>query len=145
MLAEHYDVVGIDISDVQIARARKLVPSGTFLRADMTAVEFEPRSFDAVVSFFALIHVPVNEQLALLTRVSTWLRPGGMLLATVGKDAWTGIDDFCGATMYWSQTDASTYCAWLDQVGIQVVAQEFIPEEPHGGHELILGMCRTKD
>ena len=44
--------------------------------------------------------------------------------------------------MYWSHTDASTYCAWLDDVGIDVLDREFVAEEPHGGHELILGMRR---
>ena len=44
--------------------------------------------------------------------------------------------------MYWSHTDASTYCAWLDDVGIDVLDREFVAEEPDGGHELILGMRR---
>ncbi len=60
MLAERFDVTGVDISDVQIARARRLVPNGTFLRADIATLEFPPESFDAVVSFFALIHVPME-------------------------------------------------------------------------------------
>ena len=35
----------------------------------------------------------------------------------------------------WSQADAGTYRAWLEQAGLQVTAQEFVPEGP-GGHEL---------
>jgi Methyltransferase domain len=62
MLAERFDVTGVDISGVQISRAQRLVPTGTFLRADIASLEFPPASFDAVVSFFALIHVPVEEQ-----------------------------------------------------------------------------------
>jgi hypothetical protein len=68
--------------------------------------------------------------------------PCGLFLATVGHHSWTGIGDFHGADMYWSHTDASTYCAWLDDVGIDVLYREFVAEEPHGGHELILGMRR---
>ena len=30
----------------------------------------------------------------------------------------------------------------FDVIGIDVVGREFIPEEPHGGHELILGIRR---
>jgi SAM-dependent methyltransferase len=140
MLAERFDVTGVDISDVQIARARQLVPRATFLRADISTVQFSPASFDAVVSFFALIHVPVDEQPELLRRISGWLRPGGLFLATVGHHSWTGIGDFHGATMYWSHADAATYCAWLTDVGIDPVEREFIAEAPHGGHELILGI-----
>jgi SAM-dependent methyltransferase len=142
MLAERFDVTGVDISDVQISRARQLVPTGTFLRADIGNLEFPPASFDAVVSFFALIHIPVEEQRGILSRIRAWLVPGGLFLATVGHHSWTGIGDFHGADMYWSHTDASTYCAWLDDVGIDVLYREFVAEEPHGGHELILGMRR---
>lgn len=44
-----YAVTGVDISDVQIERARGLVPSGTFARADALTVKFPAASFDAVV------------------------------------------------------------------------------------------------
>jgi len=53
ILAEHYEVIGVDISDVQVDRARRLVPAATFLRADIAELEFPPSSFDAIVSFFA--------------------------------------------------------------------------------------------
>jgi SAM-dependent methyltransferase len=143
MLAERFDVTGVDISDVQIERARHLVPRCTFIRADMTDLAFPPGSFDAVVAFFALIHVPIDEQPGLLGRIGTWLVPGGLFLATVGRDASTNVGDFYGAPMYWSHADASTYCAWLGDSGIDVVEREFIPEEPHSGHELVLGLRRS--
>jgi SAM-dependent methyltransferase len=143
ILAEHHRVTGVDISPVQIARARMLVPGVTFIEADMASVEFSVAAFDAVVSFFALIHVPLEEQREILARVSTWLRPGGFFLATVGDQAWTGLGDFYGTTMYWSHTNLAGYRAWLAQVGIDVLANEFIPEDPHGGHQLLLGRRRV--
>jgi SAM-dependent methyltransferase len=142
MLAERFAVIGVDISDVQISRARRLVPAGTFVRADITGLDFPPESFNAVVCLFALIHIPVEEQPGVLQRISAWLPPGGLLLATVGHHAWTGVADFYGADMYWSQADASTYCTWLSEVGIDVVQREFVAEEPSDGHELILGVRR---
>lgn len=84
--------------------------------------------------------MPVEEQPGLLRRVSAWLVPGGLFLATVGHTAWTGTADFYGATMYWSHADASTYCRWLSDAGIEVVEREYIAEVPPGGHELILGV-----
>lgn len=94
LCAEHHDVTGVDISSVQIARARVLVPNATFLEADMSTVGFAAGSFDAVVSFFAIIHVPLGEQPGLLARVGTWLKPGGLFQATVGHRAWTGTEEF---------------------------------------------------
>jgi SAM-dependent methyltransferase len=142
LLAERFDVIGVDISDVQIARARQLVPTATFLRADMASVEFPQGCFDAVVSFFALIHLPLEEQQGLLDRIGTWLVAGGFFLATVGHASDTRVADFYGAPMYWSHADAITYCDWLRDAGIDVVDRVFVPEGPHGGHELLLGVRR---
>jgi 2-polyprenyl-3-methyl-5-hydroxy-6-metoxy-1,4-benzoquinol methylase len=133
-----YQVTGVDISDVQVERARRLVPAGTFIRADATAIEFPPQSFDAVVCVYALIHMPLAAQPGLLRRAAGWLRPAGWLLAVTGHNAWTGTqDNWLGgpAPMWWSQADAGTYRSWLEQAGLQVMAQEFVPEGDRG-HEL---------
>jgi 2-polyprenyl-3-methyl-5-hydroxy-6-metoxy-1,4-benzoquinol methylase len=105
-------VTGVDISEVQIERARHLVPTGTFLCADATRLILSPTSFDAVVLLYALIHIPLADQPPLLDRIVSWLRPGGWLLATTGHEAWTGTEDnWLGgpAAMWWSHADASTY------------------------------------
>jgi 2-polyprenyl-3-methyl-5-hydroxy-6-metoxy-1,4-benzoquinol methylase len=131
-------VTGVDLSDVQIERARQLVPAATFLRADATAVSFGPQSFDAIICLYALIHMPLDEQPALLRRCATWLRPGGWLLATTGHRAWTGTEaNWLGgtATMHWSHADADTYRHWLTAAGFTVAEQQFVPEGD-GGHAL---------
>jgi SAM-dependent methyltransferase len=131
-------VTGVDISEVQIRRARELVPAAEFLRADVSSVGFEPESFDAVVSFFALIHLPLDEQPGLLGRIAGWLRPGGLFVATVGHAAWTGYEDNWldgGAPMWWSHADAATYRSWIAQAGLVIEREEFVPEDD-GGHAL---------
>jgi len=114
---------GVDISDVQIERARRLVPAGAFIRADAAQVDFPPASFDAVVCLYALIHLPLDDQPGPLRRVVTWLRPGGWLLATTGYRAWTGTEDnWLGgpAAMWWSHADAGTYRSWLSEAGLDI-------------------------
>jgi SAM-dependent methyltransferase len=128
-------VTGVDISDVQIERARRLVPDATFIRADATQLRFPPGSFDAVICLYALIHMPLDQQPRLLRRIAQWLRPGGWLLTTAGQDAWTGTENnWLGgpATMWWSQTDAATYRSWLQQTGMQITDQDFIAEGDSG-------------
>jgi ubiquinone/menaquinone biosynthesis C-methylase UbiE len=64
-LTEHrLRVIGVDFSAVQLARARRLVPAARLVQADMTALHLRPASLDAVVSFYALIHVPLADQQA---------------------------------------------------------------------------------
>jgi SAM-dependent methyltransferase len=133
-----YGVTGVDLSDVQVERARRLVPAATFVRADATEVDFPPASFDAVVCLYALIHIPLDRQPPLLTRVAGWLRPGGWLLATTGASAWTGAEEgWLGgeAAMWWSHADAATYRGWITEAGLRVELEAFVPEGG-SGHQL---------
>jgi SAM-dependent methyltransferase len=147
-LSSAYDVTGVDISPVQIRRARELVPEGHFLLADMTTVEFPPAHFGAILSFYgailsfyAIIHVPLEEQPELFLNMRRWLTPDGYLMVTVGHREWTGTEaDWLGvqgATMYWSHTDAATYESWLHESGFSIQWARFIPEG-NSGHTLIL-------
>lgn len=140
-LAAKFAITGVDISPVQVERARRLVPDARFICADMAEVDFPTASFAAVVSFYAVIHLPLDEQPALFARLRGWLRPGGYFLGTVGSREWTGTEEnWLGvpdATMAWSHADAETYKAWLAASGFEICRTEFIPEGD-GGHTLIL-------
>jgi len=138
ILSRRYRVTGVDLSDVQIQRARRLVPNAYFFRADMTAVRFPPSSFDAVVSLYSMIHVPVRKHRPFIRRVYRWLRPGGHLLAIVGATPWTGKEQsWLGVEveMYWSHAGASTYRKWLKEAGFRILTERFVPEGA-SGHEL---------
>ena len=134
------DVLGLDISAVQIARARQLVPAANFVHADMVTWEHEPASFDAVVSFYALIHVPLQDQRDLLPKIRRWLRPAGYLLAIVGSERWTGIEHYFGAPMFWDHADRDTYLGWLTAARLSPLWDRFVPEG-NVGHTLVLGQA----
>lgn len=85
-LATRYQVTGVDSSPVQIKRAQRLVPTASLICADMTAVDFPPESFQAIVSFYAIIHVPLPEQPQMFRKMHRWLEPGGYLMMTVGSN-----------------------------------------------------------
>jgi cyclopropane fatty-acyl-phospholipid synthase-like methyltransferase len=141
-LARSYAVTGVDISETQVTRARALVPDAQFVCGDMTEMAFPDASFEAAVSFYAVIHVPAEQHLGLFERVSRWLVSGDMFLVTLGHTAWTGTAaDWHGAEMYWSHADAATYRAWLDQAGFNVEAEHFVPEGD-GGHTLFIARKR---
>lgn len=131
-------VTGVDLSEVQINRARHLVPHGTFMHADATQVSFPDGAFDAVVCLYMLIHLPLEAQPRLISRIARWLRPGGWLLATTGAQAWTGTEDnWLGgaAAMWWSQADAATYREWISEAGLHIDSEHFV-SEADSGHEL---------
>ena len=141
LLAERYQVTAVDISPVQIERAKGLVPSARFICADMSTVTFSPASFDALVSFYTIIHLPLEEQPPLLKKMYIWLKPDGYLMLITGHNAawegqetdWLGVE---GRDMFWSHTDRDTYLQWITEAGFHLVWDRFIPEG-EGGHTLI--------
>lgn len=122
-LARTFSLTGIDISSTMVALARKNVPAAKFVLADVVKTEFPACSFDAIVSFYAIFHIPRQEHLNLFRRFAQWLRPGGLLLFTVARqDDGPGYteDDFFGETMYWSNFGPATYRKFLTETGFQV-------------------------
>lgn len=102
-LAERHDVLGIDLSQQQIDLARANVPAARFEKADMTALDFPDGQFDAVTAFYSILHVPRDEQPALIAKIARWLKPGGLFLASLGTgtqdstEKWLGVEMFFGS------------------------------------------------
>jgi 2-polyprenyl-3-methyl-5-hydroxy-6-metoxy-1,4-benzoquinol methylase len=118
-----FAVTGVDVSAKQLELARTNVPEGTFLKADMTEVVFAPESFDAVVAFHSIIHVPRTEHPTLLRSVHRWLEPGGALLATMTVVDYEGRDEDWegwGAPMVWSHYDKNANVAMLRDAGFEI-------------------------
>ncbi len=122
-LADRFRVTGIDFSSEQIRRARLNVPQAELIESDLMAVSFPADSFDAVVAFFVLFHLPRDEQRNLLRRVHHWLVPGGFLLATisVSNEAPYKEDDFFGVPMYWTNFGHEEYIDLLHNFGFDVL------------------------
>jgi SAM-dependent methyltransferase len=133
-------VLGTDFSAVQLRRAQRLVPAARLVQADMAALQLRPASVDAVVSFYALIHVPVPDQQALFPRIREWLRPGGYFLAIVGAGRWTGTEPYLGADMFWDHMDTATYLRWLHAAQLRPIWDRYV-EEGSSGHSLVLAQA----
>ncbi len=132
LLAERFTVTGVDISARQLELARSAVPNATFLHADMASLNFPPQTFDGVAAFFSLIHLPREEHAKLLERIAGWLRPGGLLVATMGvRDSLGDVEeDWLGAPMFFSHWDAATNRRLVEQAGLRILsAREEIADE----------------
>jgi ubiquinone/menaquinone biosynthesis C-methylase UbiE len=123
-LAQRFAVTGVDISAQHIALARRNVPAATFVQADMAALDFPPASFDAVAAFYSIIHVPRDEHAALLHDIATWLRPGGLLVATMGAGATEAAveEDWLGVPMFFSHFDGATNQRLIEEAGLQIIS-----------------------
>jgi SAM-dependent methyltransferase len=129
-LAPRARVTGVDLSGEQVARARENVPGATFLQADMADLELEPASFEAVLAFYSITHLPRSEHRQLLGKIASWLVPGGFLLASLGAvdlpDTWSR---FLDVPMFFSHFDAATNRALVEEAGLRVVEAEVVEQD----------------
>ena len=135
-LAQRFSVTGVDISSEQINLARQNVPNAKFICADMCQLNLPPDSFDAVAAFYSIIHVPREEHAPLLRAIATWLRPKGLLVATMGAssveadvaDDWLGF----GVPMYWSNFDSGTNRDLIEHAGFHIISAQQETENEEG-------------
>jgi SAM-dependent methyltransferase len=101
---------------------------------DMTKLEFEPASFDAVVAFYSIFHLPRGEQAKLFQRIYLWLRPGGYLLCNLGvrDDPGSTAKDWLGSQMYWSSFDVETNLKLLRDAGFAINEHEILEDDEDG-------------
>jgi len=147
LLAKRAHVTGVDISAAQITLAQQHVPEATLLHADMMTLAFPPASFDAIVAFYSIIHLPRPEQAMLIARLATWLRPGGWLLGNLGtrNDSGTVEPDWLGSPMYWSSYDAQTNRDLVSQAGFSLVEAEVLIDDEDGEAVPFLWILAQKD
>jgi SAM-dependent methyltransferase len=134
-LAEGRRYVGIDLSEVQLAHARAITPSGRFLHGDALDATFPPASFDAVVSFYAFNHIPQDRMELLFGRIGSWLRPGGRLFGSFGTSDNTGAVEpmWLGkADMYFSSLPVERTEALLEDVGFGIEFADTVTEVEEG-------------
>lgn len=138
-------VVGVDFSTSQLALAARHVPAAALAGMDLTRLGFVAGAFDAVVSYYAVIHIPRVEHPGILAGFHRLLRPGGLAFLCLGAmDLDDDFDDdFYGVRMYWSHYDAATNLELLHGAGFEVLWSEIIGdslggEAATGGHLFVL-------
>ena len=92
----------------------------------MEHLRFAPSSFDAVVSFYAIFHIQRKHQPGLFARIHEWLRPGGLLLASLGRTDGPSYteQDFFGVEMYWSHYDRARYGDLLREANFEIIEEQ---------------------
>ncbi|KAK8023559.1 hypothetical protein PG993_011625 [Apiospora rasikravindrae] len=118
-------VVANDISAAQLKLAATRCPEATLMSGDMLALGFEPASFDGVVGFYSIFHLPRKQQRTMLAKIHAWLKPGAMLafnLATMDEEEIHG--EFMGHGMFWSSYAVEDSVQMVKDVGFESVEAE---------------------
>lgn len=146
-LSERFQITGVDLSSRMVELARRNVPSATFIRADMTSVEFSPERFEGVCAFYSLTHLPPREVPTLLRRVARWLKPGGLFVASMGSGEDSGCvesDWVGGVPMYFAGHAAQKNEELVEEAGLRVVSAHTEVVREESGDVTFLWMVAKK-
>jgi SAM-dependent methyltransferase len=122
-LVQRSAYLGVDLSAEMLRQAARDVPTGMFVRADMSRLELAPGSVDLIVAFYSIIHVPRDRQELLFASIGRWLRPGGQFVAALGtrdNPGGTERDWLGGGPMFWSGFDVDLNLNLLARAGLEV-------------------------
>src|SRR3989338_1657336 len=90
-LDKGFQGIGIDISNKMLDMARKHVPEGKFYKKEFTEINFKSDSIDAIISFFALNHIPKSEFKKTMRRCRKVLKKDRLLLLGMVKGKSEGL------------------------------------------------------
>jgi SAM-dependent methyltransferase len=134
-LARERRYLGVDLSSVQLDIALAHVPNGSFLHADITALQLPANSFDAVVAFYVFNHVPGAEQGPMFVKIYAWLRPGAFFCASLGAGEHEDLvqDDWLGVPMFFASIGRDENERLLGEAGFQLERSELRTELEEDG------------
>ena len=129
-LSEQFDTIGVDISEEQIKLATENVPKATFICQDMTKLDFPNDYFGAIVSYYAIFHIPREEHQDLLENFYRMLQSKGIvfLVFSMGDEPSFYNDDFFGAQMFWNSYSNERYLEMLEQIGFEILWKDNIDD-----------------
>ena len=146
ILAEKFDVIGVDFSEAQIRLAKKNVPTAHFFCQDMTTLNFPEESLDGICSYYAIIHVPREEHEGLFINFHKMLKTGGVTLLCLGaEDLADDIDEnYLGTRMYWSHYKSDIYIKLLNKCGFTIIWAKHIADETCEGAKHLFVLAQKK-
>lgn len=131
-----FRITANDLSSAQIELGKKrldAVCSGdaervAWVQGDMLGLDFPDATFDVVLGFYCIQHLPRDEQVVMMRKVAAWLRPGGYLLMSfpaeesenVVMTGWMGEKGW----VYYSGWDTDKYRQLLREAGLHLVLDE---------------------
>lgn len=137
-LNKSHSVIGLDISEKQIELAKNNFPKGEFVVKDISLLEKNEFTVDAVVSFYTIFHIPRELQLDLYKKINSFLNIGGRVMLTLGSFDWEGgVDDFYGNKMFWSQFSKEKNRKLIERAGFNIITDE-IDMNDEFKHQIII-------
>jgi ubiquinone/menaquinone biosynthesis C-methylase UbiE len=125
LIENGFDVIGIDFSDEMLKLARTNVPKADFIEMNITDLDFPDNYFDGLISLYVIIHIPREKHKEIFQQFYRILKPGGILLVTMGSEELEEIGEFLGERMFWSHFNPERSKGIIKDCGYSVIEDWF--------------------
>lgn len=123
LLKAGHRVIGIDNSIEMIKMARKNCQAGEYLLGDMVQMYKGEYLVDAVVSFYAIFHIPRARHSEMINKWASYLKKDGLMLITMGDRAFEGMHNLHGEKMWSSQWGSEKNLQIVRAAGLEILEQ----------------------
>jgi SAM-dependent methyltransferase len=105
-----------------VITARKNAPNGEFLVQDLRDTDFPARVFDVIVMSFCIVHLIDIEAATLISRMESWLKPGGLLYLSFMEGKQPGLEStsFSDSPIFFNYYDGNVIMTLLQQHGLSI-------------------------
>lgn len=119
-----FDVTGIDGSKKLLKIAKKNCPKMRGLYGDIRTIQLN-ETFDAIVEWWCLFHLPKSDHEKMIARFMQWLKPGGVLEFTSGDSEYEGINsDMLNQKLSFYSLSPNIYEQYLKKYGFEILLKE---------------------
>jgi ubiquinone/menaquinone biosynthesis C-methylase UbiE len=117
-------IFGIDISAKAVSLATKKYPHLSLSRMDMSKTDFEDLSFDGLLAFYSLIHIPFDKYSAVFSEWNRLLKPGGYLALTGHLGNQDGIKEYRDHEFYFRSFNENEIDKNLSNHGFKIISRQ---------------------
>lgn len=117
---------GIDFSKGMLRLAKENVPEAELILGDVMKTDFDPDSFDGIISTYAIIHVHRSYHPALYQKIFSWLKPGGVMMVSTARTDWEEVHDYYGVQMAWNHPAARESLQMVVNTGFEVLFEKLV-------------------
>jgi len=130
--------IGFDVARSGLELAADAVPAAHLVQGDMAALPVGDDTVDGITAYHAVFHVARDDHPAVYREFARVLRPGGLVLTTVGgsryetvRHGWLGGDE----AMFFSTPGPDRTREQLAKAGFEVVEERYV-DDPLGSSAL---------
>ena len=133
-----FRVTGIDVSTEMIRLAREGSETAYFVKADICGYQLSS-TYDLIVAWDSLFHLPINEQAPVLKKLCHALNPSGVLIYSLGDAIGEHQDTMEGQPMHYSSLGIGENLRLLTEFGLECKHLELDQFPPHN-HVFIIAV-----